>query len=300
MDRPFYRVQPETQARIVGTVPPPRPLPPVEAVELLRQVDSELVSLLRGLPAEDWDRLAVKQWSVRDVAAHLLDTALRRLSLDRDRHRPPAPGHGLARWEELVAFLNELNATWVEAARRLSPAVLTELLAWACPQVGDYFASLDPQAEATFPVAWAGEESSLVWMDVAREFTERWHHQQQIRQAVGAPGIDRAPYLEPLLATLMRGVLRAYREVAAPLGTRVRIATTAPDAAWLLARETAGWFLYRDEAGLSVAASVTLPAEATWKLFLRATSGEKAMDRATLSGDRRLAEPFFRTVSLMA
>ena len=33
----------------------------------------------------------------------------------------------------------------------------------------------------------AGEAVSANWFDVAREFTERWHHQQQIRLAIGGP-----------------------------------------------------------------------------------------------------------------
>jgi uncharacterized protein (TIGR03083 family) len=278
-----------------------RTLPPLETVHLIRKVDAELVALLRGLAPADWESSAVRQWSVRDVAAHLLDTALRRLSLDRDRHRPPAPDGDLASWEGLVDFLNELNATWVAAARRLSPAVVTGLLEWSCPQVADHFASLDPQAEAAFPVAWAGEGVSRVWMDVAREYTERWHHQQQIREAVGAPGIDRAPYLEPLLSTLIRGVPRSYSGVESPAGSRVRISARGPaGAAWLLERGESGWSLYEDEPGAPVAASLELPVETAWRLFLKGITGDEARGQTTTSGDPRLTDPFFRTLSIMA
>jgi uncharacterized protein (TIGR03083 family) len=277
-----------------------RPLPPLETVELFRQVDEELIALLRGLAPADWQRPAVKRWSVHEVAAHLLDTALRRLSLDRDRHRPPVPDRDLASWQGLVDLLNELNATWVEAARRLSPAVLTELLEWTCPRVADYFAGLDPDAEAAFPVAWAGEGTSRVWMDVAREYTERWHHQQQIRDAVGAPGLDRDPYLGPLLETLVRGVPRAYERVEAPQGTRVRLGFTDRARAWLLVRGARGWSLYQDLPGTPVAAAILLSADAAWRLFLKSISGETARRTASLSGDSDLAEPFFRTLSIMA
>jgi hypothetical protein len=40
-----------------------------------------------------------------------------------------------------------------------------------------------------FSVARAGEEASLNWFNIAREYSERSLHQQQIREAVGAPGL---------------------------------------------------------------------------------------------------------------
>ena len=149
------------------------PLQPIETAHLIREVDELLIPLLRGLQPEDWGKPTVGHWTVRDVAAHLLDSAVRRLSLDRDRHQPPTPDRDLSDYRELVGYLNDLNAIWVKAAERLSPQVMTDLLAQICPQVADYFEKLDPEAEALFPVSWAGEVSSKVWMDVAREFTER-------------------------------------------------------------------------------------------------------------------------------
>jgi hypothetical protein len=57
-------------------------------------------------------------------------------------------------------------------------------------------AALPPHAEAPFGVAWAGETRSANWLDTGREYTERWHHQMQIRDAVGAPPLlERRPDL---------------------------------------------------------------------------------------------------------
>jgi hypothetical protein len=44
---------------------------------------------------------------------------------------------------------------------------------------------LDPDA-AGLAAAWAGETDSRNWFDVAREYTEKWHHQQQLRDATTA------------------------------------------------------------------------------------------------------------------
>jgi hypothetical protein len=54
------------------------------------------------------------------------------------------------------------------------------------PIVDAYFASLDLDSLGG-PVSWAGPEAAPVWFGVAREYTERRHHQQQIRDATGRP-----------------------------------------------------------------------------------------------------------------
>src|SRR3977135_685640 len=99
------------------------PVAPVFLVDLFPGLHTELLSVLRGMRPGDWSRpTACARWSVKDIVAHLLDTALRRLSYGRD-HRAPAPDRPIAPSAELVAYLNRLNAEWVAAARRLSPGV---------------------------------------------------------------------------------------------------------------------------------------------------------------------------------
>src|SRR5690606_9534030 len=98
-----------------------------------------LVALLGGLRPEDWMRpTSAVEWSVKDVAAHLLDVDLRRLSAQRDGHIP-APSQPLASNADLVAYLNHLNRTWVDAARRLSTRVLVEELELSSARVADLF-----------------------------------------------------------------------------------------------------------------------------------------------------------------
>lgn len=281
------------------------PLGALDTVDLLREVDELLGPLLSGLAPEDWGRPAVGHWTVRDVVAHLLDTALRRLSLDRDGHRPPIGDRDLSQWQELVDLLNELNAVWTRAAERLSPRVLIALLEWANPQVADYLASLDPEGEAAFPVAWAGEASSRVWVDVAREYTERWHHQQQIREAVGAPWLDDPKYVTPLLDTFIRALPRAYAGVEAAAGTRIRVRIADLEGcAWLLVREAASdkeaWALYRDAPESEASATIALPAETAWRLFGKGLTADAAREQATVEGPGALTAPFFGTVAVMA
>src|SRR5262249_61866205 len=94
------------------------------------------------------------------------------------------------------------------------------------PQVATLFAGLDPEARAFLGVAWAGEDDSPNWLDVGREYTERWHHQQQIREAVGATFQTAAPWLAPLLALSVRALPRVYAKTAARAGEAVELRIT--------------------------------------------------------------------------
>src|SRR5262245_1551950 len=165
------------------------PLPLVDTRFLFRPLVADIVSLLRRLEADEWDRRTLAgSWRVRDVAAHLADTALRRLSYQRDG-RLPAPLPPSAKTERgFVAAINELNAIWIRAADRLSPRVVTDLYAAAGEALADFIETVPLDAPALFPVSWAAgdEMQSAGWLDIGREFTEVWHHGAQIRDAVGA------------------------------------------------------------------------------------------------------------------
>ena len=100
---------------------------PIETLPLFAELDRLLLELLRSLTPADWQRPTLaRQWTVQDVAAHLLDGNLRTLSMLRDGHFDEAPQD--PSYPGLVAYLNRLNADWVRAARRLSPVVLVALL----------------------------------------------------------------------------------------------------------------------------------------------------------------------------
>ena len=160
------------------------PLGPILTAHLFPALDAQLIDLLRSLAPGDWERQTIAPgWKVKDVAAHLLDTQLRRLSFGRDGYMlSPAPA--IASDRDLVSFIDRLNAEGVTVYRRLSPPVLIAWMEQTSREAASYYASLEPFAPARFGVSWAGEPVSANWFDVARELTERWHHQQQIRLAV--------------------------------------------------------------------------------------------------------------------
>ena len=203
----------------------------------------ELLTLLRSLSRQDWSRPTIAgAWTVRDVVAHLLDTPLRRLSFVRDGWPPDVDIRSDA---DLVAFVNAMNAEGVRTYGRLSPAVLIDLMALAAAQLRDHLRASAPDDVAAFPVSWAGESTSAHWFDVAREYTERWHHQAQIRLAVGAlDPLMTARFYAPLVATFMRALPHALRDVAAPEGGRIEVIVDGEGGGtWTVTRERAAWHL---------------------------------------------------------
>jgi uncharacterized protein (TIGR03083 family) len=236
---------------------------------------------------------------VKDIVAHLLDTSLRRLSFGRDHYAPALEGR-IESYSDLVAFLNRLNAEWVQACKRLSPEVLIELMDATAPKVHALFSALDPDATAMFGVAWAGQESSPVWFDIGREYTERWLHQQQIREAVGAPGLDDREWLNPVLDVFMRALPHAYRDVNAEPGQGIVVSVTGPAGGdWTLRRGAESWELFHGQAEQPVA-QITLDQDTAWKLFSKGLSPEAARAKVKLEGNPRLSEPILHALAVMA
>ena len=272
---------------------------PIDTLPLFPLLDELLLELLRSLTPADWQRTTLaRQWTVKDIAAHLLDGNLRTLSMLRDGHFGEAPDD--TSYAGIVAYLNRLNADWVRAMRRVSPTVLIELLAQSGAEYSAYLATLDPWAPAAWAVSWAGEIESLNWFHIARDYTEKWHHQQQIREAVGhtAPLLT-TELFEPFIATLMRGLPHAYRQVAAPVGTRVQVAIgTATGSTWELMRSADSWHLLPPSAA-APAAKVTLSPDDAWKLFTKGLSAAEARQRAQVTGDEELASAALRLVAVM-
>lgn len=276
-----------------------QPLAPLYTAHLFPPLHAELITLLQGLAPEDWERPTIAgPWRVRDVAAHLLDVDLRKLSVNRDGHLTP-PDEPIGGYGDLVRFLNRLNADWVAAARRLSPRVLVELLAVTGPAVSELVASLPPQEPALFSVAWAGEERSENWFDVGRDYTERWHHQMQIRDAAGAPLLLERRWLHPLLDLSVRALPRAYESVKAEEGAAVVFEVIdREDAVWSVIREGGSWRI-RQGAAPGPTATLRADADTAWRLLYNALPPTAALERISVEGDAALAEPFLSTRSVM-
>jgi uncharacterized protein (TIGR03083 family) len=265
----------------------PAALGPILTAHLLPKIEGLLIELLQSLSPDDWEtQTVVAPWRVKDVAAHLLDTQLRKLSIVRDQYAAdiPAP-HSPA---QLVALINQLNQQGVQLYRRLSPRVLISLMEEASRQSAEYHESLDPFAPAAFAVSWAGENTSSNWFDTARELTERWHHQQQIRLAVNRPGIMTRELYHPVLECFMRALPYTYRAVPADPGTLLRFDISGDcGGSWFLHRDDGSWRLLSDPLEKR-ASRVVIPQEIAWRIFTKGMDRASAAGQVQIDGDREL------------
>jgi uncharacterized protein (TIGR03083 family) len=274
-------------------------LDPILCAHLLRKVDGKLIDLLRSLEPSEWNLQTVAPlWKVRDVAAHLLDTPLRKLSMVRDSCYVESVT--LRTPQDVVALVNRLNAEGVTVYRRLSPPVLIEMMQLACEQSAKFHESLDPFAPATFNVSWAGEAKSLNWFDTARELTERWHHQQQIRLATNRPGIMTPDLYHPVLDCFVRGLPHLYRDVAAPTGTILLLEVSGEcGGQWFLSKTATSWNLVKQPAG-NIASRVRIPEELAWRIFTKGIASDSARAQTQIEGDRNLGEKVLHLTAIVA
>jgi uncharacterized protein (TIGR03083 family) len=263
-------------------------------------VSNSLVTLLRGLSLDQWNHKTIAgTWAVRDVVAHLLDSTLRRLSFHRDGMTPPSPPRAITSERDFVNFINDLNALWVTAAKRLSPPILTGLYARAASEAADWFEALSLDAHALFPVSWAGEHASSGWFDIGREFTELWHHQQQIRIAVDAPALTDPRYLAAVIDVALRGLPHAFRDVAAEPGhTAVVDISGASGGQWTLSSDGQRWSLFRGEPATATT-RIRLTDDTAWQVLFNALSETDAERAVHVDGSIELGRAFLRSRSVI-
>lgn len=275
----------------------------IQTLHLFPSLDEKLMSLLNKLEPKDWQKPAVGSWTIKDVAAHLLDGNIRGLSMSRDNFFGEQ-AYGIKSYKDLVDFLNRLNADWVFAMKRISPSVLVELLEHTGKLYHEHLKNLDLEAPALFAVAWAGQEQSPNWFHIAREYTEKWHHQQQIRETMGeneiGEGIMTAEFFKPLMSTFFQALPFRYREVKADEGFSVHIKINTPiGGLWSLLRQKDAWTIIEEATGNMVTQIETDPVTA-WKLFCKGISAEAAENTSKISGDKNFVKPFFHSLGVMA
>lgn len=150
-------------------------------------------------------------------------------------------------------------------------------------------------------MAWAGETESENWFDIARDYTERWHHQQQIRLAVGKPGIETGELYFPVLDTFMRALPHAYRMVPAGENTLLQFTITGPAGGdWYLSKTNEGWISQKKPTGAAPAAKTIIPQEIAWRIFTRGIDKETAKSQSVIEGNEDFGEKVFDMLSVIA
>ncbi|HXP80180.1 MAG TPA: maleylpyruvate isomerase family mycothiol-dependent enzyme [Verrucomicrobiae bacterium] len=274
------------------------PLGPIFTAHLFPDLEAKLIELLRGLALEDWEKQTLApKWKVKDVAAHLLDTQVRKLAAARHGYKPEnskklSPA-------KLVTLINSLNAEGVRQYSQLHPDELVSRMEEASRESAEYHQALDPFGTAMFPVSWAGEEESANWFDTAREFTERWHHQQQIRLAVNKPGIMTREFYFPVLDCFMRALPYAYRSVAAHAGSLAQFNIRGEcGGSWYLFRDGEAWSLIASPAGETIS-ETTIPQEIAWRSFTKGIAPEEARTQVQAMGDEAVGHHILKMISIV-
>lgn len=235
-----------------------------------------------------------------------------------------------------TAWLDGLDHEWVGAAQRLSTTVILDLLTQSGEACADRLLSRTPEAAADFAVGWAGEATSRHWMDAGREYTEWWLHQQHIRIAVGAPLLESAEWVGPVLALFAHVLPRAMNAIPAAIRARVRVVLTGEGGGWCeLQRGAEAWRLEAVEIGGSSApansdadggtttdaaapsssvartpgasasatdaplATLTLAATDAWRLRSRSLRGRAPADVVHVTGYAALAAPLLHAKAIM-
>jgi uncharacterized protein (TIGR03083 family) len=270
---------------------------PIIVIDLFSEILDRLLELLGGLSASEWEKLtACAGWSVKDVALHLLGDDIGILSRKRDGHSLSVD---IGDSEDLISLINAWNESWVNATRRMSTRMLVDLLQFAGGQVSEYFQTLDPY-ELGGPVSWAGPDPAPVWLDLAREYTERWMHQQHIRDAVERPGLKEPRYFAPVLDAFIRALPHTYRAVEAADSTLVGLKIDGNSGGqWTLRRETDLWVLYVATTK-EPDAEVIMEEDIAWRIFTKGLSREYARDRVKVIGEQSLGLKVLDMVSIIA
>src|SRR5690606_23228401 len=157
-----------------------------------------------------------------------------------------------------------------------------------------------PFAKSRLAVKWAGEEESQNWMEIAREYTEKWLHQQQIRDAVNKQGLMSRALFYPFIDIFMLALPHTFESIQADNGTTVKMTIKSEiGGSWLLKRTDNKWVLSKSDIQFPTTEIIIDP-DLSWKLFSKSIRPEQIIDQIEVIGRRDLAETALNMVSVMA
>jgi hypothetical protein len=273
----------------------------IQTLHLFPKLNHSLISLLGSLTQEEWlTPSPIEGRTVKDLASHLLDGSIRRLSQQRDQFFPGKPV--VYTYHDLVEYIQTINKEWILASRKISPQILVELLKIHEREVYELFQTLDPNEPAIFPVAWAGETQSPNWFDIAREYTEKWHHQMQIRLSLDKSLMMDRSYVQPLYKTFMMGLPYALKEASDfPDLTALKVSISGHySESWQVVKQNGLWIM-ENENSSPVQTEITIPEEVGWIIFTNTDRDkQKYIPRMDIKGNEALAQFVVNMVTVMS
>lgn len=138
------------------------------------------------------------------------------------------------------------------------------------------------------------------FVDVAREYTEYWVHQQQVRDAVGRPGANDERLTAAVTDTFMRAVPHALRHLDSDPGTCLQIGVTGPGSGiWTIERRKDTWGVDRGSPPQPAAAAIQLSSGCLWRVATRGITAETAREQTAISGDQALGSAVLNLVAII-
>lgn len=275
----------------------------IQTLHLFPKLSEELLKLLKGLELSDWLKPSpINGRTVKDLVSHLIDGSLRNLSVQRDNFVDDSNVPDINSYKDLVEYIQKLNKDWMIVSRRLSPVILIDLLEYSDKQFYDFLKSKNPNDKAIFAVAWAGETESENWFDIAREYTEKWHHQMQIRLALDKPILLDPEYLEPLYDTFMIALPNLYSDFTNyDNGTKIKISLTGNlSKSWVIERQIDKWD-FVDSESVDIYTFVEIPSDIAWVIFTNTDRNkEKYKNKIKITGDNSIGLKLLDLVTVMS
>jgi len=139
---------------------------------------------------------------------------------------------------------------------------------------------------------------SYNWFDMAREYTERWLHQQQMRDAMKDNQIMTTELYQPFLHIFMQAWPHTMKDVKAEAGAILKTMVTGMGE-WYLKREKTRWKLQGNSED-KITAETIIDSDIAWKLFSKSIRKEEVKEGITINGDQSLGKKVLDMLSVMA
>jgi uncharacterized protein (TIGR03083 family) len=258
----------------------------LDVTGVLERERAAFVALLGQLSADEWAMPTECQaWTVRGIALHVLGDDLSLLSRQRDGAQPAVFRNEMGEWAGSYRSLDEFNEHWVSTAEFFSSELIVALLEVTGAWTLEWYTTVNPDSLGE-AVLFYSEAPAPYWMIAAREYSERWTHQNQIRRATGRRLLDEPSLLVPAIATAIRAFPHAFRALRVDDGTSVLV-SIADLVDWTVQRERGTWSLY-EGAGSAADAGLSIPRESAAPLFSRGLTANEITEGVTVQGDSNI------------
>lgn len=151
-------------------------------------------------------------------------------------------------------------------------------------------------------MAWAGEKESQNWFHIAREYTEKWHHTQQIFFALDQSdqSLLSEKYYIPYLDTSMRALSFHYQKIETLQKCQIKATVAGKfNKVWWLQKRASTWSMIP----FSISkpdAHILVPDHLAWRLLTKGISPAMAANLIHVEGNRELGDYFLTMVAVMA